>query len=262
METMQYSPFEGSYTMTVDDSALQNLWNQQDYLEMMQQNYLSYYDLIKQQTEENNAWSAEQAQRAMDYQTEMSNTAHQREVADLRAAGLNPVLSAGGQGATTGTGHAASGSDANITALYGLISKAMDAQMVQAQAMNNTAKSISTGLSSTPSSGSSAEQALEDYIRDAFDDLADSAFDDEESSDSSQLPSMSVFSITDALGVDRKDAINFLARALHVPKNILEMAIKYIGEDVRDWPVLPSHDDRNNRYRKKKSAEYMKNLPS
>lgn len=67
-------------------------------------------------------WSAEQAQITRDFnaneaaknrnwQAIMSNTAHQREVRDLIAAGLNPVLSAGGgNGATVGSGSAASAS--------------------------------------------------------------------------------------------------------------------------------------------------------
>lgn len=65
-----------------------------------------YKDFALKTQASNNAWSAQQAQKQMDFQAQMSNTAHQREVADLKAAGLNPVLSAGGSGASVTSGAA------------------------------------------------------------------------------------------------------------------------------------------------------------
>lgn len=53
-------------------------------------------------------FSADQARINREWQEMMSNTAHQREVKDLIAAGLNPILAANG-GASTPSGSTASG---------------------------------------------------------------------------------------------------------------------------------------------------------
>lgn len=51
-----------------------------------------------------NAWSAAEARKQRDWQERMSNTAYQRGMADMRAAGLNPILAYKQGGASTPTG--------------------------------------------------------------------------------------------------------------------------------------------------------------
>lgn len=127
---------------------------------------------ITRTASENSAWSAQQARiqrewqehqnaKAMqfnasqaalnrDWQQMMSNTAHQREIADLKAAGLNPVLSAmNGNGASVTSGATASGvtsqgakgerdTSANA-AIVGLLSSFLSAQ-TQLEAANINAR--------------------------------------------------------------------------------------------------------------------------
>ncbi len=114
---------------------------------------------------ERNVAASAQAQRQMDFQERMSSTAHQREVKDLRSAGLNPILSAtGGRGASSPGGAQAPVQDVLTPA----VSSALAAKRLTQEIRNLKATELqSVTASEANSARASLSGAQEDAIQPA-----------------------------------------------------------------------------------------------
>lgn len=92
-------------------------------------------------TKDQNVASAQQAQKQMDFQREMSNTAVQRRMADLQKAGINPIL-AGTKEASSPAG--AMAQMQNVSA--GAMNSAFQAANVASTIQNTALTKNKTGM--------------------------------------------------------------------------------------------------------------------
>lgn len=140
-----FTPGQGTF------NSLQDFLNS-DYasqvLDAEKQSAQAQMDYQTESMERAMEFNASESQKNRDWQTEMTNTAYQRAVKDMVAAGINPILAASNGGASSGNSSSASigsqsGSKANSgNSLSSIFSTMVDGVVSSSNALSNISKDL------------------------------------------------------------------------------------------------------------------------
>lgn len=171
---------QGAYGYQNNEGVKQSQFNQKSMLQQMGYNTLGaimqgVYNHIENTTAMN--FNSTEAMKNREWQEHMSNTAYQRAVADMKEAGLNPILAFQNGGASTPGGSAGTISGASMGApsssalgvsrASGFVPNAYESESWSQSDWYNAAQSWNQMLSSTGMTPLGLQETLSDIGKDA-----------------------------------------------------------------------------------------------